>query len=733
MASMAGTNITGRLGAWSAHHWKAAVCVWLGFVAAALLIGQATGMRMLTGAESLTGQSAAAHRLTDGAGMANTSMENVLVQNRAMRADATAFREVLGAVVQRVRAQPYVSDVESPLDRSGAALVSADGHSALIRFQLSGSMNQTESRVVATLDAVATAQRAHPDYRIEEFGDASFDKASNDSAGVDFHRAEIFSIPVTVFILLIAFGALVAAVLPVLLALSAFAAAYGLMLLTSHVFPTDMTTLSAMLLIGLAVGVDYSLFYLRREREERAAGRSADEALLAAASTSGRSVLISGLTVMVAVAGMFLAGTGDFRGIAMGTILVVATSVIGSLTVLPALLSKLGDRIERGRVPFLRRPAGATGDSRVWGAVTRRVMRRPAVVAVSATAILVTLALPLVKMHTVLPGYTDYPRSMPILQTLDRMQQAFPGGPAPAEVVLSADNVDAPAVVSAVGQFHRAALATGQAFEPITEHVLSHNVAVISVPLAGTGQDAASLTALRTLRQQVVPTTLADVPGMRSVDVGGSAAASADYNATMRAHIAWVFAFVLGAAFLLLLATFRSVVIAIKAIVLNLLSVGAAYGFLVAAFQWGWAEKILGFHSIHGIASWIPLFLFVVLFGLSMDYHIFILSRIREAHARGMSTAAAIEHGVRTTAGVVTSAAAVMVVVFAIFASLSQVSTKEIGTGLAVAVLLDATIVRGALLPASMRLLGEWNWWLPRRLSWLPRLHLEHPMPEPAV
>jgi len=312
-------------------------------------------------------------------------------------------------------------------------------------------------------------------------------------------------------------------------------------------------------------------------------------------------------------------------------------------------------------------------------------------------------------------------------------EHAFPGGPAPAEIAVSVDDVNSSSFATAVNRFRTAAIATNQAHEPIIVHALSDKVAVISVPLAGAGQDATSVAAVRTLRERVVPATLGQAAGVRSVAVGGSTASSADYNTTLKSHIPLVFAFVLGLAFLLLLVTFRSIVIALKAIVLNLLSVGAAYGFIVAAFQWGWGERILGFHSTHGIAAWIPLFLFVVLFGLSMDYHVFILSRVREAVDRGMRTEEAIAQGIKTTAGVVTSAAVVMVVVFSIFGSLAQVSMKEIGTGLAVAVLLDATVVRAVLLPASMKLLGEWNWWLPRRLEWLPRLTLEHPAIEPAL
>jgi RND superfamily putative drug exporter len=722
MPSRTKFNLAGRMGAWSARHRKAAVLGWLGFVVVAVLLGYAAHMKMLTAADSRTGESAKAQRIIDSAGIPNNAQESVLVQSRQHNANEPAFRAAVAAVVDAVRTQPHVQNVHSPLDPGGQALVSHDGHSALVQFALDGSADEQMMRITGPLSAVATTQQHYPTFRIEEFGDASFARAAHDSAGKDFKRAEILSVPVTVFILLIAFGAFVAAILPVILALTAIVAASGLVLVTSHLFPINQTVFSVMLLIGLAVGVDYSLFYIRREREERAAGHSADAALRAAAATSGRSVLISGLTVMVAVAGMFFAGTGDFRGVAVGTILVVGTTVLGSLTVLPALMSKLGDRIEKGRLPLVHRLRRNAGPSRFWNAVITPVMRRPLVAAIGATAILGLLALPAAKLHTAQTGFDDYPKSMPILATYQHLQDAFPGGSQPAHVAVQVDDVGAPAFADAVTKFHTAALATGQIHDPITVTPLNRQVAVVSVPLNGAGQDNAALAALRTLRTQVIPSTLAHAPGVHAVAVGGDTASSSDYSQSLRSHIGIVFGFVFGFAFLLLLVTFRSIVIALKAIVLNTLSVAAAYGFLVAVFQWGWGGRILGIHATHAIATWIPIFLFVVLFGLSMDYHVFILSRVREAVDKGMTTEQAVSHGIRSTAGVVTSAAAIMVVVFSIFGSLGQVSMKEIGIGLAVAVLLDATVVRAVLLPASMKLLGEWNWWLPKPLRWLPHL-----------
>jgi uncharacterized membrane protein YdfJ with MMPL/SSD domain len=718
------TNIAARMGAWSATHRKRAILGWIGFVLASLVLGMGVfGMRMLTPADSQTGESAQAARAIAKTQMGDMASESVLVSSARYRAGDPQFRRTLGELSRSLRAQPHVSGVRT--SAGNAEMVSRDGHSALVQFQLSGTMMQTMDRVAKPLAAVAAVQGRHPGFRVEEFGDASFQKASTDSAGKDFSHAESLSIPVTLLILVLAFGAFVAAVLPVLLALSAFAAAMGLVFVASHWFPIDHSTFSVMLLIGMAVGVDYSLFYIRREREERAAGRSSEAALRAAAATSGHSVLISGLTVMVAVGGLFLAGTGTFRGVAAGTILVVATSIVGSLTVLPAVLSKLGDRIESVRIPGLKR-RGRGGESRIWNRILTPVLRRPAISAAAATAFLVVLAIPALSMHTIQPSFDDYPQSMPILATYKHLQREFPGGPAPAQVVVKTGDVSSKQFAQAVAQFRAAALETGELHQPITVRSITPQTAVISVPLAGAGEDKASMSALHTLRSEVIPATLGSAHGVTSVAVGGTTASASDYNATLASHVPLVFAFVLGLAFMLLLWTFRSVVIALKAIVLNLLSVGAAYGFLVAMFQWGWGQSLLGFHSNHGIAVWIPLFLFVVLFGLSMDYHVFIISRIREAVDRGETTEDAVSHGIRTTAGVVTSAAFVMVAVFSIFGSLSQVSMKEIGMGLAVAVLLDATVVRGVLLPASMKLLGEWNWWLPRPLKWLGRTGSAH-------
>jgi uncharacterized membrane protein YdfJ with MMPL/SSD domain len=563
-------------------------------------------------------------------------------------------------------------------------------------------------------------RKSHPSLLIREAGDATATKALNDSFSNDFNHARTLSLPITLAILLFAFGALVAAGIPVLLAITGVAATLGLVAIPSHIAPVDSAVSEVVLLVGMAVGVDYSLFYLRREREERARGASPESALETAAATSGHSVIVSGLTVIAAMAGMYLAGDKTFGSMATGTIMVVAVAVLGSVTVLPALLSRLGDKVMLGRVPFIGRRRDRGDDPRVSGWIMDRVLRRPKVAAAVSGGLLVALAIPAFSLHTAVPGLQGLPKGLPIVKTLNNIQSAFPGGPTPAQVVLSGRNVDSPQVRSAIASLERDGLASGRVKQPITVDVnRARNVAVVSMPLAGKGTDKVSVRALDTLRGDLIPRTVGDLPGVR-VDVTGETAGSKDFNDSMKSHAPIVFAFVLTMAFLLLLVTFRSIVIPIKAIGLNLLSVGAAYGVLELVFQHHWAEGLLGFKSTGGITSWLPLFLFVILFGLSMDYHVFILSRIREAFDRGMKTEDAVAHGIKSTAGVVTSAAIVMVAVFAIFASLGALEFKQLGVGLAAAILIDATIVRAVLLPATMKLLGDWNWYLPRGLRWLP-------------
>ena len=490
------------------------------------------------------------------------------------------------------------------------------------------------------------------------------------------------------------------------------------------------------LLVGLAVGVDYSMFYLRRVREERAAGRSERAALEAAAATSGRSVLISGLTVMVAMAGLFFAGDSTFASFGYATMIVVALAMVGSLTVLPALLSKLGDGVDRLHVPLVGRLQSDNGEGRVWGAVVDRVLRRPLLSAAIAGGLLLALAAPALQLRMATPGPDTFPKSLDVVKTYNRMQHVFPGTALPAYVVVKAADVNAPDVRRAIGRLKLAALATGRARGPITTTTNKDGtIANITVPILGKGTDAQSNASLAALREDVLPRTVGALPNVQA-GVTGLTAEWKDAKDQLRSKLPLVVGFVLLFAFALMLVAFRSIVVAIKAIALNLLSVAAAYGVLVLVFQHGIGKGLLGFSSTAGIDPVTPLLLFVILFGLSMDYHVFIISRIRETFDRGASMDDAIAHGIKSTAGVVTSAAIVMVAVFAIFATLSMLIFKQFGVGLAAAILIDATLVRGVLLPATMKLLGERNWYLPKWLEWLPRLegHDTEPElePEPA-
>ena len=723
---MPSRNFAARAGRWSAHHRKAAVLGWIAFVLIAFAVGNVVVGASSSGDQNGPGESGRAERILDGA-FPDHAHEHVLVSSRTASAGDPAFRAAVGDVMHRLRGNPQVVNVDPPR-------IAANRHAALVTMELRRDVDHTQ--VEPLLAATAAAQRAHPALRIEQFGDASADEAISRMFSDDFKKAELLSIPITLAILAVAFGALVAAGIPLLLALSSVMATLGLVAIGSHAVPIEDSVGSVVLLIGLAVGVDYSLFYLSREREERAAGRGEAAALEAAAATSGRAVLISGLTVMIAMAGMFIAGDTTFAAMAIGAILVVGVSLVASLTVLPALLSKLGDKVERGRIPFLmrRRDAHRASDAaRAWSAAIDAVLRRPRGALLVAGGRLVALSVPVLGMPTALPGPDSLPRTLPVMQTYDRIEAAFPGKEIAATVAVESDALDTPAGKAAIAELRQRALASGVVNDPITVDVAGNGrVAAIDLPIDGDGADAASRHALDVIRGQLTPALRADLPAGAQVAVTGMTAETADFNALMSSRLPYVFAFVLGLAFVLLLVTFRSLVIAAKAIALNLLSVAAAYGLLVLVFQHGWGESLLHFSSTGAITSWLPLFLFVVLFGLSMDYHVFILSRVREAYDRGMSTNDAIRHGLKSTASTVTSAAIIMVAVFGVFATLSAIEFKQLGVGLAAAILIDATIVRAVLLPAAMTLLGERNWYLPRWLEWLPRVSAER-SPEPAL
>jgi uncharacterized membrane protein YdfJ with MMPL/SSD domain len=723
-------NIAARMGRWSASHRRTAIFGWLAFVIAAIAIGTMVGQKKIDEHSNNVGQAQRADQILKQAGFTQSDplTEIVVIQSRTLRVTDPVFRAVVGDVVRTVA--PFENtfhNLRSPFAHRDQ--VSRDGHTALVEWDMRGTLKSAEKRIDRLTAAVASVTKTHPAFYVGEAGSASTDKALNELFNQQLTQAGVRSLPLTLLILVLVFGSLLAAWVPLMVGLMAVIATMGITNVISHITPMDPNVQSVVLLIGLAVGVDYTLFYLRREREERAAGRGERAALEAAAATSGRSVLVSGATVMIAMAGMLFAGGNTFISFSIATIIVVAIAMIGSLTVLPALLSWLGDRVEKGRIPLLGRYRRPVGEGRIWSKVLNPVLRHPVLAAIAAGALLVALALPTLSLHTAQDGPKAFPSSAATIETLDRLQVGFPGQSSPAIVAVRA-NTNTPGFRAAVKQLAAAAASTHQGYGALsTDTNPTHTAARIQVPLPGSGTDGTSTRALLTLRAQLLPATIGRVSGV-SYAVTGGTAASYDGNQDMKRSLPIVFGFVLTFAFLLLLASFRSLVIALKSVLLNLLSVAAAYGVVVAVFQYGWGQHLFGFQSNSAIAPWLPPMLFVILFGLSMDYHVFILSRIREAYDRGMSTEDAVAHGIKTTAGTVTSAAVVMVGVFSIFATLPILDMKEFGVGLAAAVLIDATIVRGVLLPASMKLLGDWNWYLPHWLHWLPKL--EHDA-EPTV
>jgi putative drug exporter of the RND superfamily len=712
------TPVVERIAAWSATHRKTAVFGWLGLVAIVFVIGQL--MSASTVPSDDPGQSGVAERTLERLNVSPPPAESVLIQARSARGTFQtdpALRQATQQVVSALARLPRstASDIRSPLTRGGGSLVSADGRSALVTFNVTGA--NEDRAVLPAQRAVAAVQARFPALRIAETGDASADRAIGAVLSSDFHRAESTSLPITLVLLVVVFGALIAAGIPLLLAGTAVVTAISLSSVIGQWLPTGQSTSEVVLIIGMAVGVDYTLFYLRREREERAAGRSTHEALRIAARTSGRAIVISGLTVMVALAGLFLTGYSVFTGIGLGTIAVVGVAVAGSLTFLPALLAWLGPRADRGKIPFLGRRRTASRPSKLWAAVVRRVVRRPAAWGGVAAVAMVALAIPALGLRLGNPPDGGFPASIPVVQTANAIQRAFPAEPSPAQVVVTGSTLHGPAVAAAVTALQESASATGPVRRPVTAtYVASGRAMIVSVPIAGNGTDAASDAALLSLRDKILPATLGKVRGV-SWAVSGTTANDYDDVAALHSRTPLVLVVVAALAFLLLLVAFESVAIALISVGLNLLSVAAAFGIVTVIFQDGHLAGPLGFTSFGAIVSWIPLFIFVFLFGISMDYHVFILSRIRELRGRGASARDAVIGGIAGSAGVVTSAAVIMVAVFSVLATLSIIQTKMLGVGLAVAVLTDATVVRGVLLPAALSLLGDRAWHTPRRLG----------------
>jgi uncharacterized membrane protein YdfJ with MMPL/SSD domain len=679
----------------AARRPRLTVGLWLALIVACAASGSLVAMRTLSTSGSGVGESAQADARLAAAGIENPATENILVRSGSVRATTDA----VAPLTTSLRALSTVRSAQSPpgLSRDGGAV-------RLVDVTLRGDPNSADTAVVPIQRTVAAVASRSPGVRFLESGDGSGERAINQLVNNGLHHVELISLPLTLLILVLAFGAVVAACVPLLLGVTSVAAALGALSLVSHISPNGSSTAPVVVLIGLAVGVDYSLFYIRRERAERAAGAGAEAALEAASATVGRAILVAGATVAIALAGLLFTGFGVFTSMALGAILVVLIAVVGSLTVLPAVLALLGDRVNRGRL--WRRRERRPGRPTIWDRIAGAVTARPGVALALAMVILAGLAVPLLGIHTGESGETEMPASTPVVAADHAIRAAFPGASDIAELVVTGHGLASAANQPRLADLGRVGERLAHGRGPVSLRVARDgHTALVSIPVS-TGGLAAARHTVDVLRRRLEPETRQLAPGARAQVTGGDAQ-SLDFTRRLATVTPLVIAFVLVLAFLLLVTTFGSPRLALAVMGLNLLSVGAAFGVLVTVFQHTWAQSLLGFTSSGAITDWLPLFAFVVLFGLSMDYTVLVLERAREARRNGADAREAAAVALGATGSTVTSAAVVMVAVFSVFATLPLLEFKQLGVGLAAAIALDATLVRGVALPAVLTLLGD--------------------------
>jgi len=683
---------------------KLTIAAWLALITACVALGSLSGTRTLSDSASGIGEAAHAQARLASSGLADPATENVLV--RSSSAPHTAA--VVATLSRRARGESTVLTVRTPLGTPG--LSRAGGRSALVVVTLRGNPDDADSQVAPLERLVSTVARQSPGVSIQESGGASIDRAMNQIVDNGLHRAELIALPITLVILVLAFGAVVAAFVPLLLGLTSVAAALGALGLVSHIAPNGSSTAPVVVLIGLAVGVDYSLFYIRRERAERRAGAGPEAALDATASTVGRAIVVAGMTVVIGLAGLLFTGFGVFTSMALGAIVVVVIAVIGSLTVLPAVLALLGVRVERGRLWGRRRDQRPDRPRRtrrtMWSRFAGLVTGHPRSALALALLVLVGLALPVLGTRTADPGDHDASAKTPVLVAERAIERAFPGSSDTGQLVVSGRGLGtatARAQLAALGRDGRKI--TGGRGVVSVRVSRTGKTAVVSIPVPS-GDLTVAKRNVQALRSRLEPATARLIPGAHA-QLTGDDAENVDFTQRLSTVTPLVIAFVLALAFILLVGTFRSPLLAVSVMGLNLLSVGAAFGVLVAVFQHTWAQGLLGFTSDGAVVNWLPLFAFVVLFGLSMDYTVLVLERAAEARRAGAGARAAAAEALGATGSTVTSAAIVMVAVFAVFATLPLLEFKQMGIGLAAAIALDATVVRAVALPALLTLLGD--------------------------
>ena len=726
-------SFTGQIAAWSARHrwWVIAASVLI--LISAMFISSTVETKLLDDNEFGEGESGEAIRLLDERfddGGAPT--EQLLFSHPSLDVDDAAYRSTVEGLVEELRALPEVSAVVSYYELDDLRLVSAGRHVLRAQVEIADIAGSDNDKIGAILDSVYAArpEAGAGGFYIGMAGDLSVLKQVEDLSEEDLGRVLLITLVLALVIMLLVFRAVVASLIPLVLAVGAIITAMGMTALVSQAYALGEGFEILLSMLGLAVGIDYSLFIIGRFRMERQAGRSKLDAITVASNTTGRAVFYAGVTVMLSLAGLALTYNPFFISLGLGAIFVVLVAIVGSLTFLPAVLSVLGDNVNRLRVPILGR---ANGNGGLWSAITKRVLARPVLFATVTAGLLVALAMPVTTLDLAVPtGSRGLHDAVDAKQAVVLLEKHFSGGLAtPAMVVVDAPDVTAPEVQASVaGLIQR--VGQDDTFLGPFETVVNNAGDLLFVRVALAGDREAAESGVDLLRAEVVPEAFAGSGAQAYVT--GMTAGGMDFSDAMYKSLPYVFGFVLGLAFLLLLVMFRSIVIPVKAILLNLLSVAAAYGVMVMVFQWGWGISLLGSEAPGVVAPWMPIILFAIVFGLSMDYHMLLLNRIKEAYDRGRGNDASVSGGIRLTAGQITSAAAIMVGVFGTFALMRDVNAQQFGIGLGVAVLIDATIIRSVLLPASMKLLGERNWYLPEWLDWLPKGNTEPASPaHPAM
>jgi len=723
-------GFTGRItGAAARHPWRT-LGLWVVLLVAAF--GASNAMD-LSGETATPGTEATkALDLIDDRLRGETPPEEfVIVESTAATVDQAAFSGFVDSLVGELRALEEVDSEGVVSYRDGAeGLVSDDGHVALIMTTLTGDEDDAIDTAQPLVDVVEKVDGTDG-FRVTTIGFGSFEGEMHSLIEENLRQGEMIGIAVALVILLFVFGAAVAAGLPIILALLSIFVAVGATALVSNVMDMSEFIVLIITMIGLAVGIDYSLFIVQRFREERHRGREKIEAITTAGATASRTVFFSGMAVAIALAGMLIMPDPVFQSFAVGAMLVVGVTVLAALTLLPAVLGLLGDRVNWLTLPFIGRRGDAESTGGLWGWITKVVTARPVVSVVVTGSLLVAAAAPLLTINLGDIGISSLPEDSDQRHAFDVLNEEFSDGVLTADIVIDAPDVNAPAVQSSIAELTASLDEDGFFGASEIETNASGDLALLTVVMPGDYSSAESKSALKRLRSDYIPAAFDD--DTADILVGGATASSVDSVQTQKDYLPFVFTFVLGLSFLLLLLVFRSIVVPLKAVVMNLLSVGAAYGILVLVFQEGVGAGLLGFQEAPVIESWLPLFLFAILFGLSMDYHVFLLSRIKERYDETRNNTASVAYGLRRTASIITGAALIMVAVFSGMASGELLVIQQVGFGLAVAIILDATIIRMVLVPASMELLGDWNWYFPSWLEWLPEIHIEGAEVQPTA